>query len=137
MHRGVLTPLLSILGAFVVATSAPGLAVAHGAAHLHAAEHELEHAREHAPDGEQSAAPEHLTSATIEETGHGAHQHLQADAAITSRGSATQVVVAAVIALALGTDIPVAAAAPRAEPSDVPDGPPPDRATQPRAPPLG
>jgi hypothetical protein len=111
-----------MLGALVVATSAPGLAVTHGAAHLHAAEHE----REHDP---------HLTVA--DESGHDAHAHPQTDAAVTSRSSTAQFFVVAIVAMTLGTEIPVAAAAPRAEPLDVPDGPPPDRATQPRAPPLG
>lgn len=131
MRRGVVSSLLSILGAFVVATSAAGLAVAHGSAHLHSAEHDQEHG------GHLPVNGDHGTSATIEASGHGEHAHLQASAAVTSRTSGVQFVIASVVVLSLGSDIPRAAGAPRAEPLDVPDGPPPDRTTQPRAPPLG
>lgn len=123
--------LLLSLGAFVVATSAPGLAVAHGYAHLHAAGHARDQGAVHVDESDREK------SARVEDAEHGAHQHPQSDAAVPSRASAAQFVAAAVVALTLGTDVPVAAAAPRAEPVDVPDGPPPDRATQPRAPPLG
>ena len=132
-----MSPLLSMLGAFVVATSAPGLAVAHGAAHLHAAEHEHEHEDVRGNGAQRSDAAEHLATTAIEASGHGAHEHLWSDAAVASRTSQTQFVIAAVVEVTLGSDVPVAATAPRAEPVDVPDGPPPDRATQPRAPPLG
>ncbi len=119
-----------MLGALVVATSAPGLAVAHGSAHLHAAEHERDHDVQHVGE------IRHLV--TVQETSHGTHEqlHLQT-AAVTTRAFAAPFVVAAVVALTLGTVTPVAASAPSAEPVDVPDEPPPDRVTQPRAPPLG
>lgn len=132
MRRNCISPLLSKLGLLVVvATSAPGLAVAHGTAHLHAAEHTREHG------AHQSGVVERITSTTIQETGHGAHEHVQASASVASRASAPQFVVTAVVALAVGSDIPVAAAGPRTEPRDMRNGPPPDRAIQPRAPPLG
>ena len=120
-----------MFGALVVATSAPGLAVAHGSAHLHAAEHAAEDAEHRSADLERSA------TATIADAGHDAHEHLLVDAALTPRNSTAQFVVAAVVQLVLEAGVSVAATAPRAEPADVPDGPPPDRASQPRAPPLG
>lgn len=135
MRRSVMSSLLLILGAFVVATSASGLAVAHGLAHLHDAEHK----RESSPvnSGHHATVAAHGTSPTIEHTDHEPHGHLQPRALVTSRTGLADFVLATVPVVTLDTDVLVAASAPRVESLELPDEPPPDPLSQPRAPPLG
>ncbi len=131
MRRSVVSRVMSLLGALLVASSASGLSLAHGSAHLSASEHEREHAAGLAALHVVTGGP------AIEEADHDAHAHHDIGSALTPRFAAALFVAAPVVAIVLASDVPTGTEPPSATVAERPDGPPTGSPRQPRAPPLG
>ncbi len=150
MRRTAFSPALSLLVGLLVASSAPGLAVAHGSAHRQTSQHEREHQADFAGEDHEDGvaaerahalAPDHLPTraqvgAAIGATDHEDHAHPQLSAAISTRPEAQLFVVTTRPPIAAPTES-ITSATSFDEIRAVPRGPPLHALRQPRAPPLG